>query len=153
MLDEEIVFTLSVRFVSSTHFVLSQQSAVCIWYSHVSPMSSGDERSSSLFFLTGWIFWVWDHNQWAVSFHSGLVSFAVYHSRMEKYGAFFPPLPWASVSSPWPSSAYLVIAIFLKKSSPGGKSLMRVTLCEAPTRKRPDHSMGNYVPYTLVIGV
>lgn len=51
----------------------------------LSLISSGDERSSPLFF-SYWLayfsyFWVWDHKQWAVCWF-----------RMEKYVASCPPL-------------------------------------------------------------
>ena len=42
-----------------------------------------------------------------------------------------------------------VISYFLGQFCPRGKSAMRLSLCEAPSREtRQDHNTGNYVPYS-----
>ena len=44
----------------------------------------------------------------------------------------------------------IFIVIFLGHFFPRGKGAMRLSLCKAPTRKtRPDHNIGNYVPYSF----
>lgn len=46
------------------------------------------------------------------------------------------------------------IAIFLGQFCSRVKGAMRLTLCEAPTRKtRPDHNNGNALPYSFTISV